>query len=98
MKLSEIIHEVWKDEEMKRLQIRKTDVEAVIKTTLKVISKAIVKEGIVKLHGFFTLKTKEVKGRRIMNLHTQEHMYTKDYTKLTIEPSQNLKDELKNKK
>ncbi|WP_180232344.1 HU family DNA-binding protein [Priestia megaterium] len=97
MTLTQLIHEVWKDEEVRKLEVklRKDEVKVVVNATLKHIGKGLVKYGKVKLKGLFTLEVREVKGRKIHDFKTGGETYSKDYKKIGIETSKNLKEELK---
>ena len=94
MKLSKLIHEVWKDERVKNLGLRKGEVAIVVNVVLDQILKGLITYGKVKLLGLFTLKVKKAKGRKIAHPITQEEMYSSDYYKVNIEPSKRLKEEL----
>lgn len=97
MNLTEIIHKVWEDRRVRELRTRKDEVETVLKVFVDVVRTEIVKGTKIKLHRLFSLSIKKNKKRRIMNPQTKKHMYTKDYYKVHIEPSKNLKDALKDK-
>lgn len=94
LNLSELIHEVWKDERIREHRLRKDEVSIVIKVFVEHILKALLTYGKVKIQGLFTLKVRKAKGRRIANPQSGEHMYSKDYYKVGIEPSKNLKEGL----
>lgn len=98
MKLSNLIHEVWKDERVKALRIRKSEVRILAEVFLDHIGKGLLKNGFVKLHGLFTLELRKAKGRKIRNPQTKKEMYIDDYYKLGIIPSKNMKQELKDYK
>lgn len=95
LNLSELIHEVWKDERIREYRLRKDEVSIVIKVFVEHILKTLLTYGKVKIQGLFTLKVRKAKGRRIMNPQTKEIMYSKDYYKVGIEPSKRLKEGLK---
>lgn len=94
MKLSELIHEVWKDERTRELKLRKDEVKVVIEVFIDHIVKGLLHNKIVKIKGLFTLNIRKAKGRRIRNPQTKEIMYSQDYYKVGLEPSKNLKDGL----
>ena len=95
MKLSKLIHEVWKDERVKNLGLRKKEVAIVVNVVLDKILKGLITYGKVKLLGLFTLEVRKAKGRKIAHPITHEEMYSSDYYKVGIEPSKRLKDKLK---
>ena len=94
MKLSELIHEVWKDKRVRELKIRKSEVEVVVKVFVDHIVKSLLLYGKVKMQGLFTLDVRKIRGRKIGNPQTKEHMYTRDSYKVGLEPSKKLKDGL----
>lgn len=98
MKLSNLIHEVWKDERVKALRIRKDEVRILAEVFLDHIGKGLMKYGVVKLHRLFTLEVRKAKGRKIRNPQSKEEMYIDDYHKIGIIPSENMKKGLKNYK
>lgn len=95
LNLAEIIHEVWKDERVRKLKIRKSEVKVVVQVTIDHMVKGLLNYGKLKLMGLFTLDVRKAKGRRIVNPQTGEHMHSKDYYKIGLEPSKRLKDGLK---
>ena len=95
MKLSELIHAVYKDKRARDIGFRKDEVEVLVKVMLDHIVIGLLTYGKIKMQGLFTLKVKEAKGRKIRNPQTGEIMYSKDYMKVGIEPSKRLKDGLK---
>ena len=95
LKLSKLIHEVWKDERVKNLGLRKKEVAIVVNVVLDKILKGLITYGKVKLLGLFTLEVRKAKGRKIAHPITHEEMYSSDYYKVGIEPSKRLKDKLK---
>ncbi len=95
MNLSELIHEVWKDDRVRAMKIRKHEVRVLIKVTIEHIVKGLLKNGKLKMQGLFTLEIKKAKGRKITNPQTKEHMYIDDYYKVGLEPSEALKKGLK---
>lgn len=95
MKLSRLIHEVWKDKRTKELRLRKDEVKILVDVVLDHILEGLLTYGKVKLQGLFTLSIKRAKGRRIANPQTGEEMFSNDYNKLKLEPSKRLKDGLK---
>lgn len=98
MKLSKLIHEVWKDERTRELRLRKDEVKILVDVVLDHMLKGLLTYGKLKLQGLFTLSIKQAKGRRIRNPQTGEEMYSNDYNKLKLEPSKRLKDGLKDYK
>jgi nucleoid DNA-binding protein len=95
LNLSKLIHEVWKDDRTRALRLRKDEVKILAEVFLEHIGKGLLKYGIVKLKGLFTLEVREAKGRRIKNPQTGEHMYSNDYHKVGVKPSKRIKDGLK---
>ncbi|MER2009360.1 MAG: HU family DNA-binding protein [Psychrobacillus sp.] len=96
MNLSQLKNAVHKDERVKELRLRKDEVKIIVDVVIDHMLKGLLKYGILKLQGLFTLKIKKAKGRRISNPQTREHMYSKDYNKVGIEPSKQLREGLKN--
>jgi nucleoid DNA-binding protein len=95
LKLTKLIHEIWKDERVKELGLRKGEVELLVKVFLEYIGKNLIKHNVVKLRGLFTLEIRTAKGRRIRDLNTGEETFSKDYKKIGIKPSNWMKEELK---
>lgn len=95
MNLSNLIHEVWKDERVRSQNIRKSDVKTVILVMIDHIIKGLITHRVVKLRGLFTLDVRKVKARRIRNPQTKEIMMTNDYYKVGVELSKKVKDEFK---
>lgn len=96
MKLSKLIHEVWKDPRTRELRLRKDEVKIVVNVVIDKILEGLLTYGKIKLQGLFTLDIRKAKGRRIRNPQTREIMYSNDYHKVGIEPSKRLEDGLKN--
>lgn len=94
MKLSELIHAVWKDERTRELRLRKDEVKVVIEVLIDHIVKGLLQYGVIKMQGLFTLDIRKARGRRIRNPQTKEVMYSKDYYKVGLEPSKVLKEGL----
>lgn len=92
MNLAKLIHEIWKDERTRELRIRKDEVAILMDVFIDHIGQGILKYGVVKLRGLFTIDVREAKGRRIRNPSTGETMYSKDYFKLGLKPSKKIKD------
>ncbi|AZU98948.1 hypothetical protein pW2_116 [Bacillus phage pW2] len=95
MNLSDLIHEVWKDERVKKLKIRKSEVRVVVKVAIEHMVNGLIKNGKLMLTNLFTLDIRKIKGRKIRSVKTGEYMHSKDYYKVGLEPSQKLKNELK---
>lgn len=95
MKLTELIHEVWKDERVREMRLRKDEVKVFIEVLADHIVEGLLKHGKVKIKNLFTLELRKAKGRKIANPRTKEPMYINDYYKVGIETSKRLKDELK---
>lgn len=95
LNLSKLIHEVWKDDRTRELRLRKDEVKILAEVFVDHIGKGLLKYGVVKLQGLFTLEVREAKGRKIQNPQTREEMYSKDYHKVGIIPSKRIKDGLK---
>lgn len=96
MNLSQLKNAVHKDERIKELRLRKDEVKIIVDVVIEHMLKGLLKNGLLKLQGLFTLDIRKAKGRKIANPQTGEHMYSKDYYKVGIEPSKNLKEGLKN--
>lgn len=96
MKLSNLIHQVWKDERTRSLDVRlrKDEIKIIVQVTLDHIGKSLVKYGILKLQGLFTLEMRNVKGRKIKHPVTKKETYTKDFKRIGVKPSKKLKDEM----
>lgn len=94
LNLSELIKKVSKDKRIKDMGIRQYEVKFVIKVFIELLLKSLLTYGVVKIQGLFTLNIRKAKGRKIANPQSGEHMYSKDYYKVGIEPSKNLKDGL----
>lgn len=97
MNLSKLIHEVWKDKRVRALKIRKDEVKIIVEVIIDHVKKGLIGYGVVKLQGLFTLELRKAKGRKIRNPQTKESMYSKDYFKIGIKPSKDVKDSLKDK-
>ncbi|MFS0905785.1 HU family DNA-binding protein [Priestia aryabhattai] len=97
MKLSQLIHEVWKDEEVRKLEVRlrKDEIRTIVNATIKHIGLGLLQHGVIKLQGLFTLKIKQAKGRNMRNPITKELMRSNDYNKINIKPSKLLDEGLK---
>lgn len=98
MNLSQLKSVVHKDPRIKELRLRKDEVKIIVDVVIDHMFKGLLQYGILKLQSLFTLDIREAKGRKIANPQTGEHMYSKDYNKIGIEPSKRLKDGLKNYK
>lgn len=96
LKLSKLIHEVWKDKRVRELRLRKDEVKILVDVVIDKILDGLLTYGKIKLQGLFTLDIRRAKGRKIQNPQTKEEMYSSDYNKVGIEPSKRLKDGLKN--
>ena len=91
MKLSELIHNVWKDERTRKLGIRKSEVAILVKVVIDHILEGLLNNKKIKIQGLFTLSLRKAKGRKIRNPHTKEAMHINDYYKVNIKPSERLK-------
>jgi nucleoid DNA-binding protein len=98
LNLSKLIHEVWKDERTRKLGIRKGEVKILVEVMTDHMVKGLLAYGKLKIRGLFTLDLRKAKGRKIANPQTGEHMFSKDYYKVGVEPSKVLKDGMKNLK
>lgn len=96
MNLSRLIHEVWKDERIRELRLRKHEVKIVVEVLIDHIVEGLLTYGKVKMKGLFTLDIRKAKGRKIANPQTGEHMIIDDYNKVGLEPSKKLRDGMKN--
>lgn len=95
MNLTNLIHEVWKDERTRKLKIRKDEVKILAEVFLDHIRLGLLQYGKVKLQGLFTLEVRKAKGRRIKNPQTKQDMYSKDYYKIGIKQSKAVREGLK---
>lgn len=98
MNLSELIHKIWEDEEIRKRKIRKSDVEIIMKSFVRIAVSSLFKYGQLKMQGLFTLGIKRIKGRTIGHPQTKEEMEIDDYYKVTLKPSKAIKDRLKSMK
>jgi nucleoid DNA-binding protein len=103
LNLSGLISKVHKDERVRELRLRKDEVKIVVEVLIEHIVENLLKYGVVKMKGLFTLNIRKAKGRKIANPQTREAMYIDDYYKVGIEPSKRLQEGLdglkdKNKK
>jgi nucleoid DNA-binding protein len=96
LNLSQLKNAVHKDERIKELRLRKDEVKIIVDVVIDHMLIGLLKNGLLKLQGLFTLDIRKAKGRKIANPQTGEHMYSKDYFKVGVEPSKRLKDGLKN--
>jgi nucleoid DNA-binding protein len=96
LKLSKLIHEVWKDKRIREIRLRKDEVKLVVEVLIDHIVKGLLKHGEVKMKNLFTLDIRKAKGRKIRNPQTGESMYSQDYYKVGLEPSKKLREGLKN--
>lgn len=94
-KLSFLMDKVWKDDRVKELGIRKSEVKTIIKVFVEVLGDTLLELGKVKIRGLFTLQIRKIKGRRIRNLHTDEEMYSSDSHRIGVIPSKDMKEKLK---
>lgn len=94
MNLSKLIHAVWKDERIREIKLRKSEVKIVVEVLIDHIVKGLLKYKKVKMKGLFTLDIREAKGRKIRNPQTREIMYSQDYFKVGLEPSKRLSEGL----
>lgn len=94
MKLKELIHAIWKDERIRELGIRKSDVDKIVKVTIEQIVENLFKHNVVKLRGLFTIRLKKANGRKVKHPVSGEIVKVDDYYKLDIKPSKNVKDKL----
>lgn len=94
LNLSELIKKVSKDKRIKDMGIRQYEVKVIVKVFVELLLKSLLTYGVVKIQGLFTLNIRKAKGRKIANPQSGEHMYSKDYYKVGIEPSKNLKEGL----
>lgn len=95
LKLSQLKSEVHKDKRIKELRLRKHEVKIIVDVVVDHMFIGLLKYGKLKIQGLFTLDIRRAKGRKIANPQTGEHMYSKDYNKIGIEPSKRLKEEMK---
>jgi nucleoid DNA-binding protein len=94
LNLSKLIHAVWKDERIREIRLRKDEVKLVVEVLIDHIKDGLLKYGKVKMKGLFTLDIRKAKGRKIRNPQTGEAMFSKDYYKVGLEPSKDLKEGL----
>lgn len=96
LNLSDLISAVHKDKRVKELRLRKDEVKILTEVFIDHIGKGLLSYGIVKLQGLFTLDIRKAKGRKIANPQSGKHMYSKDYYKIGVKPSKNIKEGLNN--
>ncbi len=94
MNLSKLIHEIWKDEEVKARRFTKDEVDLIVKVFIKYAVKNLLENKVLKLRGLITLHVKKSKGRRMINPQTKEEMFSKDYYRIGLKPSKELKEGL----
>lgn len=94
MNLSELKHEIWKDKRVKEIGLKKSEVKILVDVFIEHIRLAILKHGVVKLQGLFTIKVKRAKGRKMKNL-TGETIKLNDYNKLNFSLSEKTRKVLK---
>lgn len=94
LNLSQLKTAVHKDERVKDMKLLKSEVKIIVDVIIDHIGKGLLEYGIVKLQGLFTLDVRKAKGRKIANPQTGKVMYSKDYYKIGIKPSKNIKDGL----
>lgn len=95
MNLSQLKKEVHRDERIRDLRLRQDEIKIIVDVIIEHIGKGLLKYGIVKLQGLFTLEIRKAKGRRIRNPQTKEEMYSRDYNKIGVIPSKKMQDGLK---
>jgi nucleoid DNA-binding protein len=93
--LKQLIHAVWKDERTRELRLRKDEVKILAEVFVDHIGKGLLKHGVIKLQNLFTLEIRRLKGRKIRNPQTGEHMRSKDTYRIGIKPSKRIKEGLK---
>jgi nucleoid DNA-binding protein len=98
LNLSQLKSAVHKDKRTKELGLRKDEVKILVDVVIDHMLNGLLQYGKLKLQSLFTLDIRKAKGRKIANPQTGEHMYSKDYHKVGLEPSKRLKDGLKNYK
>jgi len=94
LNLSKLIHEVWKDDRIRELRLRKDEVKILVEVLIDNIGKGLLKHGVVKLKNLLTLEVRKAKGRKIKNPQTGEHMYSNDYFKIGTRLSKKMREEL----
>lgn len=94
MNLSELIHQVWKDERTREAGIRKDQVSLIFEVLSDHIVGAIISYGQVRLRNLFTIQTRLSEGRRIAHPQTGEPMESRDHYRINIRPSKRLKEGL----
>lgn len=95
MNLKELIHKVWEHDAIIENGIRKSDIKIVIEVFIEEVKNGLIEHGKVKIKGLFTLDLRKSKGRSIRNFQG-ELMKSKDYYKVGLKPSQDLKERLVN--
>lgn len=96
LNLSQLKSAVHKDERIKEMKLLKSEVKIIVDVIIDHIGKGLLRYGVLKLQGLFTLDVRKAKGRKIANPQTGEKMYSKDYYKIGIKPSKKIKDGLGN--
>lgn len=98
MNLSQLKSAVHKDKRVRDLRLRKDEVKIIVDVVIDHMFLGLMQYGLLKLQNLFTLDIRRAKGRKIANPQTGEHMYSKDYNKIGLEPSKKLREGLKNYK
>ena len=86
MNLQELTKEVQNDERVKELGFTASEVKVLVRVVIDQIGKGLIKHGIIKIRGLFTVKIKGAKGRRIGNPQTGEEMFSSGYKHFIIKP------------
>lgn len=95
MNFKKLVHETWKDERVRKLKVKKGEVQTILSVMLEKMIDGLISERTVKLRGFFTVELRKVKGRTT-KIGDNEVKYD-DYDKVAINPSEKIKKRLKNK-
>lgn len=95
MKLTDLIHEVWKDERVRDTGVRKHEVGIIIKVMIDKIKEGLLKSGKVQLRGLFTILLKKAKGGRAKHPNSGKEIFVEDYHKISVITSENFKEEIK---
>jgi len=95
LNLSSLIREVWKDERVRELRLRKDEVKIIVEVVADCIVNGLLQYGKLKMQGLFTIGIKKMRGKKISNPQTRESMQSNDYYKVWVKPSKRLKDGMK---
>lgn len=91
--LTDLIDRIWRESKDKGYNIRKQDIETIMKIFVEEVRDGLIEHGKIKIHNLLSLYIKKNRGRRIRNFQG-ELMHTDDYYKISVKPSAVLKDKI----